>query len=251
MANGQTHLRSEDGQTLLLPDAPPDLADGARVWVHGPAIEAAEGPYPLFQWRRIERDSALAKVAPWNGEEALALSQAVITEVDLVYIYKAAHDSGLTDRDGMALNLLQPAWHFAGTTNTGDRIEIIIQAVADQLILTEPAQLGERPRAADSVTVESVHVSRGRLAFSGKSTLPDGTCLQNQLFADGIPVPWWPTDTCATVQNGTWQMAVRLGEGGTPDELDATVEYTLRAWQRDNPAIAAEIFPFDLAGPAE
>lgn len=50
--------------------------------------------------------------------------------------------------------------------------------------------------------------------------LPEETCLETQFFANGEPVDWWPTDTCVRVEEGTWQIAVPLGEGDAPDELD-------------------------------
>jgi hypothetical protein len=94
-----------------------------------------------------------------------------------------------------------------------------------------------------------VHINSGRIVFTGQSTLPEGTCLQTQLFANESPVTWWPKDTCAVVQDGRWRLVVLLGAGGAPGELDPAFDYTLRTWQRDDPSIEAEIFWFELRGP--
>lgn len=108
------------------------------------------------------------------------------------------------------------------------------------------------PSRGGSITIESVHVAPGdRIVFAGRSTLPGGMCLQTQLYADGDPEVWWPVDTCVAVQNGAWRIVVPLGEGEAPGELDPTVEYTLHAWQQDDPSVEAEVFWFDLAGPPE
>jgi hypothetical protein len=85
-------------------------------------------------------------------------------------------------------------------------------------------------KASGNITIESVQVVPSRISFAGRSTLPDGTCLQTQLFADGEPEVWWPSDSCVPVQDGAWRIAVPLGEERVPGELDPTVQYMLRAW---------------------
>jgi len=54
--------------------------------------------------------------------------------VDLVYDYTSGAHTGATDSDGLELNLLLPAWRFTGTTDAGDKIEFIVQAVAAELV---------------------------------------------------------------------------------------------------------------------
>lgn len=100
------------------------------------------------------------------------------------------------------------------------------------------------------ITIEGVQVHSGNsIAFTGRSTLPEGTCLQTELVADGERESWWPVEDCVPVGgDGTWTIVVPLGEGGAPDELDPTVQYELRAWQQSDPTMQA-VFWFDLAGP--
>jgi hypothetical protein len=100
-----------------------------------------------------------------------------------------------------------------------------------------------------SITIEGVQVTAGeQIVVLGRSTLPDGTRLGSELWADGEVQAWWPGDACMRVGNGTWQMVVRLGEGEVPGELDRSAQYMLRVYQQNCPDIVA-VFAFDLAGP--
>jgi hypothetical protein len=103
-----------------------------------------------------------------------------------------------------------------------------------------------------TITTESVQVAPGsHIEFAGRSTLPDGTCLHAQLSADGMPVAWWPAETCVEVEAGNWQVRVQLGENGVPQEMSREKQYVLHVWERDNPSVEAEPFWFDLSGPPE
>jgi hypothetical protein len=104
------------------------------------------------------------------------------------------------------------------------------------------------PKASGNITIESIQVVSGQVIFAGQSTLPDRTYVQTQLFADGGPETWWPSDSCVPVQDGAWRITVPLDGEGAPGELDPAVQYMLRAWQQDDPSIEA-VFWFDLAGP--
>jgi len=100
-----------------------------------------------------------------------------------------------------------------------------------------------------SITIEGVQVTAGeRITVRGRSTLPDGTCLGTELWADGELQTWWPGDTCVPVQDGAWQLSVLLGQDGAPVELNATAQCMVRAYQQNGPNIVS-VFPFDLAGP--
>ena len=105
------------------------------------------------------------------------------------------------------------------------------------------------PPLAGTITVTQVSVTADEITFAGRSTLPDGACLQTQLFARSVPVDWWPLNDCVPVRNGAWALAVPLGQGGAPAALDPTVDYTLRAWAFDDPGIQSELFWLELAGP--
>ena len=100
-----------------------------------------------------------------------------------------------------------------------------------------------------SLTIEGVQVTAGEeIVVHGRSTLPDGTRLGSELWADGELQAWWPGDACVPVENGTWQKVVRLGVGEVPEELDPSAQYMLKAYQQNGPDITA-VLAFDLVGP--
>ena len=100
-----------------------------------------------------------------------------------------------------------------------------------------------------SITIEGVRVTAGeQIAVYGHSTLPDGTCLGSELWADGALQAWWPGDACVAVNNGAWQIAVELGAGEVPAAVDQSAQYMVRVYQQNDPDIAA-VLAFDLAGP--
>lgn len=100
-----------------------------------------------------------------------------------------------------------------------------------------------------SITIEGVQVTADQgVVVQGQSTLPDGSCLGSELWADGASQDWWPGQVCMTVEEGAWQKVVRLGEGEIPANLDRSAQYMLRAFQQGNPDIEA-VLAFDLMGP--
>jgi hypothetical protein len=107
----------------------------------------------------------------------------------------------------------------------------------------------ESKASQGSLAIEGVQVIAGEeIVVRGRSTLPDGTCLGSELWADDELQEWWPGDACVPVDNGTWRMVVRLGEGDAPTQLDQSALYILRAYEQDGADITA-VFAFDLAGP--
>jgi hypothetical protein len=129
----------------------------------------------------------------------------------------------------------------------------VIELAAEEKVATYHAS-GERivavPGDKDQppggrITVHSVEVTAAQIVIRGKSALPDGTCLNTELWADGAPLTWWPTETCAPIRQGTWELAVSLGEG---QALQPGVQYMVRTYQPGGPNIVST-FPFDLDGP--
>lgn len=143
----------------------------------------------------------------------------------------------------------QPASRTAAPVQHGGEIQLPTEESG------EPAPEGyarpdEDVRAHEDVRVESVQVSRDRVVFAGHGTLPEGDCLQTQLFGDGAPQAWWPAGECVPVQDDGWQVEVMLGEGGVPETLDPRAQYELRLWRRDDPSVESS-FWFDVAGPPD
>ena len=101
---------------------------------------------------------------------------------------------------------------------------------------------GQSPNG--EITVEGVTVSDTNITFHGKSTLPVKSCINTQLMADGIPLPWWPGDTCTDRQLHQWVLKVPLED----NKLQADAQYVLNAYQHDDQSVTAT-FAFDLSGP--
>ncbi|MBN2391200.1 MAG: hypothetical protein JXR84_10770 [Anaerolineae bacterium] len=89
-------------------------------------------------------------------------------------------------------------------------------------------------------------MTKTEIQFSGTSTLPNRACIETQLYENDEAVGWWPA-ICANLHGGLWEMRVFLD---TPLRVvDPEATYTLKAWLRNMPTIAADPFVFDMAGP--
>jgi hypothetical protein len=151
-----------------------------------------------------------------------------------------------------SLGVPEPDRHYAQVITPGYAIRLDADGpvyeyrASDERLMFMP-QEGHAPQG--SITIEGVQVTaRKEIVVRGRSTLPDGTCLGSELWADGENQAWWPGDTCVAVKNGTWQMVLRLAEGEVPAEPDRSAQYMLRVYQRNGLDIVA-VFAFDLAGP--
>jgi hypothetical protein len=100
----------------------------------------------------------------------------------------------------------------------------------------------------NALTIHSVHVDAGQIVVSGRSDLAEGACILTELRVDGQAQDWWLADACATIQRGEWHVAVALGQGDAPAQLDATSMYEVRAWRKGQPQKSV-VLAFDLAGP--
>jgi hypothetical protein len=108
---------------------------------------------------------------------------------------------------------------------------------------TPTAEEGQPP--AGDIAVEGVEVTDAHVIVRGTSSLPEGTCVSTELWADGALQSWWPSDACAPVQQGKWELMVPLD----PDQtLQPGVQYMVRAYQPGGPNVVST-FPFDLGGP--
>jgi hypothetical protein len=134
----QMFVRTDEGEQILLPDAPADLEDGVRVSVHGWEIETDEGPYPIFNWQgmglsyteEFDMPVEMPETMPAFDEDPFKITQITITEVELVYVITSTYDEARQQPDFLA----QPAWRFKGTNNTNMIIDLTVQAVEDAYI---------------------------------------------------------------------------------------------------------------------
>lgn len=114
---------------------------------------------------------------------------------------------------------------------------------SDERVVAVP-EVQDSPSDA-TIKIESVEVSATQVIIQGSSNLPEDTCINVELWADGVQQAWWPTDTCTPAKQGGWQLAVTLENDQV---LKPDVQYMVRAYQSGGPDVAAT-FPFDLNAP--
>jgi len=103
---------------------------------------------------------------------------------------------------------------------------------------------------APRIVIDRVQVSEGSGVYiSGRSTLPDGECIQTELLENQQVLAWWPRDVCVEIAEGRWEFLTALGRSGAPERLDPDAEYLIHAWWPKQPEAVDAQFPFDLSGP--
>lgn len=133
-ADGLVYLDTLEGETFIIPNAPADLPDGEEVYVNGPSIEAGD-PFGTFVWSTIEKVIVYSEepvlIDPGVFPTPMPIGQVNIDKVELVYGYSYTPSP---DGNGPGGTWLQPAWRFTGTTDTGELVELIVQAVAPEYL---------------------------------------------------------------------------------------------------------------------
>jgi hypothetical protein len=148
-----------------------------------------------------------------------------------------------------SLGVPEPGRVYAQVVTPGYIIEMVVAGqtyryhASGERIVAVPSEEG-RP-SGGRIIIEGVEASSKQVIVRGQSTLEDGTCLNAELWADGVLQTWWPTEVCALIQQGAWELVVPLEVGQV---LQPGVQYIVRVYQPGGPNIVAT-FPFDLEGP--
>jgi hypothetical protein len=257
-----------------------ELAPGEAAWPAAYASKLAAGAYQLT-WGApghgsVTVDFTIVELEGWLylGQESIQSTAGTAPEdereygalqslVDLARVNLAQRLGVEPEAVGVqgieetkfadaSLGVPEPDKLYAQVVTPGYVIELAVEGqvyeyhASDERLVFAP-QEGGKPQA--SITIQGVQVTAGeQIVVHGRSTLPDGTCLGSELWADGELQSWWPGGACVPVEDGRWQMVVRLGEGEVPAELDRSAQYMLRAYQQNGPDVTA-VFAFDLAGP--
>ena len=155
-----------------------------------------------------------------------------------------------TEFSDTSLGVPEPGQFYAQVITPGHVIRLMAKgqvftyhAGGGRLVAVLEDDKGQPP--GGRVLIDGVAVSHAQVVVRGKSTLPEGSCVSTELWADGALQTWWPSDACAPVRQGEWELAVLLDAG---QALRAGVQYMLRAYQPGGPNIVAT-FPFDLTAP--
>jgi hypothetical protein len=128
----QVLLTAEDGQTYQLPDVPADVADGLEAFVFAWNTQQTEGDAPVLQWERIDTAVTLTEEQP----QPTSYENVSINGVELVYFVTYLYPETAEGQPLFATPtlLLQPAWKFTGTLNTGETVEFYVQAVTGEFV---------------------------------------------------------------------------------------------------------------------
>lgn len=206
-----------------------------------------------------DMDAALEACAPVEeedtGQEAESEHLVEMAKADLAQRLGLSADEievqsvEPTEFPDASLGVPEPGKSYAQVVTPGYIIELSADGetyryhAGNGRIVAVPDEAARPPEGR--ITIKQVEVSEEQALIRGVSTLPDGECVSAELWADGTPLSWWPSDACATVQEGVWELVVPLEAGQT---LQAGVQYMVRAYQPGGPDIV-DTFPFDLDTP--
>jgi hypothetical protein len=137
-------------------------------------------------------------------------------------------------------------------TQTAEVVEILTSLPTidpTRIEVTRSVDEEPLPKTLGTLRIDMVLVSRDQLIVGGQTSLPDGVCIYTKLSAGEDEIDWWPVDSCVQTADNAWQLAITLGVGEVPDQLDDSLDYLLEAWADVEPIIEAAPFSFDVSGP--
>ncbi|NIR96294.1 MAG: hypothetical protein GWO08_22465, partial [Gammaproteobacteria bacterium] len=144
IGDGDAILTTDDGESIIIPDVPEDLFDGERIYVSGWIDENGRGELDTFNWQGMGIVAPPPEGIEGEPEILSAESQMVnpfqiaevtISEVHLQYAVLTVWN----EETQSPIFYLQPVWQFKGLTDSGDIIEIYVQAV-DSEYVSPPSQ---------------------------------------------------------------------------------------------------------------
>lgn len=144
ITDGQGVLATDDGESFIIPDLPENLFDGERIYVSGWIDEGERGQDSIFNWQGMgivmpPTDAIEGEPEPLPIDSELVnpfgIAEVTVDQVNLQYAVLSVWD----ETSQTATYYLQPVWQFKGLTDSGDIIEIYVQAV-DAEYVTPPAQ---------------------------------------------------------------------------------------------------------------
>jgi hypothetical protein len=200
-------------------------------------------------------DAALEACAPVEEAEEESEHLVELAKTDLAQRLGIAPDAievqsvEPTEFPDASLGVPEPGKSYAQVVTAGYVIELSAADenyryhAGDGRVVSVPDETANPPEGR--ITIKQVEVNEKQVLIRGVGTLSDGEGVSTELWADGTPLSWWPSDACATVQEGVWELTVPLEPG---QRLQAGVQYMVRAYQPGGPNVVAS-FPFDLDTP--
>jgi len=194
--------------------------------------------------------ASLAACPPVGGIDTLVeqakthLAQRLAIDTDQIDV-KGVEPTEFPDA---SLGVPEPGKSYAQVITPGYIINLIVSGRVFRYHASEERiiAVSDEDNAAftNQISINGVTASDEQITIRGKSSLPDGTCVRSELWADGDLLGWWPDDACATVKEGAWELSVALARGN----LQAGVEYVVHAYE-PGASKSAAAFPFDLGEP--
>lgn len=156
----QVQLVTTERETYILPNAPADLEDGTSVFVFSWAARDTGAEAPVLDWENIEKrverpaEEEMMPVEPMPLPEPIeepgflgpyVYEEMTIDSVTLGFYYMpifpeveaegdAADTSMMRMPSGPPTIVLMPVWQFQGTADNGDRLELVVNAVAPEYL---------------------------------------------------------------------------------------------------------------------
>ena len=205
------------------------------------APQRTEQPTPGPQ-ETVDPASEIARLARVELVERLGVDADRIEVVSVVPTEFPDASLGVPEPDQFYAQVITPG--YIVELSVDDRT-YTVHASGDRAVLVPEDDGGGPPTGRISVT--GVETTAQRVTVRGTSALPQGACVSAELWADGVLQAWWPSDDCAPVTGGAWELVVPLDAG---QALQPGVQYMVRAYQPGGPDIVGT-FPFDLDGPQE
>ena len=141
--DGQGVLVTDEGESFIIPDVPSNLFDGERIYVSGWIDENGRGEANTFNWQGMgvvvappDVIEGEAEPLPIDSElvNPFGIQEVTIDQVNLQYAVLSVWD----EESQSATYFLQPVWQFKGLTDSGDIIEIYVQAVDQEFVAPAP-----------------------------------------------------------------------------------------------------------------
>lgn len=147
----------QEGDIYILPDAQAEIPDGLAVNVFGYGVRDTGLEFPVLDWESVEtyieypepivEEAVTVEPYPAEGEVDIMpiepfvpfhFEQVQIDGATLVYyityLYPEMSEGMDMARRVSPTIFVQPAWKFTGTADSGERIELFVQAVADEYL---------------------------------------------------------------------------------------------------------------------
>jgi len=242
---------------------PNGLAEGAYALAlvvhqpHGPIVNSVTirvgNTIGVYQSQESATQAALAACPPvMQGDSEPLVNRSIADLAERLGVGRdviAVQSVEAIEFPDASLGVPDPGEVYAQVITPGYVIRLVVNGTvyeyrgSGERVVAVPDDEGQSPTGR--ITIEGVEVTDAQVIVRGKSTLPDGDCVSAELWANGVLQDWWPTDACAAIRQGSWELVVPLGAG---QALQPGMQYMVRAYQPGGPNIVAT-FPFDLDAP--